>query len=68
MGALINKLNTADSIVDLARQGLIPPIMVIDRLVEIGFYDVVEEEPGFTGKWDGIKYHFHFTNRVSCDG
>lgn len=64
MGALIKHLNAADAVVELARQGLIAPIIVIDRLVEIGFYDVRRAAPGFVATWEGVEYRFHFTEMV----
>lgn len=60
MGALIDKLNTADRIVELSRQGAIPPILVIDRLLDLGFYDVEIAHPGFVAIHEGVKYKFQY--------
>lgn len=56
MSTFIEKINTADRLAALCRQGFTLPITVMEQLVRVGWYDVkIEHGQPITAKLDGVQ-------------
>ncbi len=62
MSALLDKINTADRLATMVRQGFVMPLTMVEQLVGIGFYDIDIEKR--TACIDGLR----LTLRENYDG
>lgn len=58
MAELINTLNTADRLAESFFHSQIPLLILQERLINLGFYDVETEELPLTAKFNGVRYTF----------
>jgi len=59
VSAFIAKLNDSDRFADLCRQGFIAPILFMELLLGLGWYDVkIERGEQMEARLDGVRFTF----------